>query len=120
MSTDLLSIEVDRRGRAVVVVLSGSADIDQLDELAPRLLEAAGQTQRKLILSVDGLTFICSAGLGVLIQAHNLCHQRGVAVALAGVTPPVLRVLQTTKLTKLLPIYVSVDDAIAAAEPGGR
>ena len=118
MSTEPLSIAVDQRGRDIVVTLSGSADIDQLDELAPHLLGAASLAQRKLILVLDGLTFISSGGLGLLIKAHNLSRQRGVAFALTGVTPPVLRILQTTRLTKLLSGFTSLDDAIVAAGPG--
>lgn len=118
MSTELLHVDVEPRGGDIVVTLSGSADMDQLDQLGSLLLDAARAAPRKLILVLSGLTFICSAGLGLLIQAHNLCHPRGVPVVLVGVTPPVQQVLCTTRLTKLMEIVATVDDAIAAPGPG--
>jgi len=120
MSTELLQFAIEHRDRDTIVTISGSADMDQLDRLGPQLMDAARSADRKLILRMSDLTFICSAGLGLLIQAHNICHKRGVAIALAGLTDPVRRILQATRLTKLLPEFGTLDEAIAAAEPDRR
>ena len=107
-----LTIRSSLRGRTAVVELIGSADMDQGEALRGQLREAAEAGNPNVVLDLRGLTFICSTWLSVLIQVHKACHARGGQVRLAGPIPPVKRVLETTRLTSIMPVFATVEQAI--------
>jgi len=112
MPNTSLRIALTRRGQAVVVTLAGSADIDQTSALRTRLSQAAGAAPRLLVLDLSELTFVWSMSLGVMVQAHVTVRKGGGQVRLVRPTGPVLKVLETTRLTKLMPTFPSVAEAV--------
>ena len=67
-----------------------------------------------LILEMSGLTFLDSAGVGALVQLF--VHRKGTGrkFALAGLTQQGVAVMQVSGLIKLLPIYATAAEALAA------
>jgi anti-anti-sigma factor len=57
-----------------------------------------------------------SAGVGALVQIFVHRRNEGKSLALAGLTRQGNAVVQVAGLTKLLPIYNSVQDALAQLE----
>jgi len=107
-----LQISVSRRDQAIVAALAGSADIDQADSVRDSLMDLARQAAAVLVLDLRQLTFICSRGLGALIQAHTTCRSLGGQVRLVQPTGPVMRVLEATRLTEIMPVYASIEQAL--------
>ncbi len=110
-----LSVSIDSREGSIVVTVSGSADMDQVDALAMQLRQAALDADEALILDLGGLSFICSGGLGALLQARNACQEHGLPLRLVAPSPAVMDVLHTTRLDRVLPIFATVDDAVAGS-----
>lgn len=67
-----------------------------------------------LILEMSGLTFLDSAGVGALVQLFVHRKSAGKKFALAGLTQQGTAVMQVSGLIKLLPIYATAAEALAA------
>ena len=67
-----------------------------------------------LVLDMGGVTFLDSAGVGALVQLFVHRKSSGKKFALAGLTPQGVAVMQVSGLVKLLPIYPTVSEAVAA------
>jgi anti-anti-sigma factor len=62
---------------------------------------------------MSGVSFLDSAGVGALVQIYVHRRNTGKSFGLAGLTQQGSSVMQVAGLTKLLPIYNSVEEAIA-------
>jgi len=68
-----------------------------------------------LVLDMSGVSFLDSAGVGALVQLFVHRKSSGKRFALAGLTPQGVAVMQVSGLVKLLPIYSTAAEALAAA-----
>lgn len=71
-------------------------------------LQANGEA---LIIDLSHTVFIDSAGLGSLVSLLKTSSQKGVRLALAGLTPQVRQIFELTRLYKLFDIFDSVAQA---------
>lgn len=82
---------------------------------APRLREqliaAIESGCHKIIVNLQGVTFIDSTGLGTLVGSLNRVREHNGTLALVCTSRMVLRVLAITGLNNVFPIYESVDEA---------
>jgi anti-anti-sigma factor len=107
-----LAINVSRRGSVTVIALIGSADIDQPAARRGQLREAAAAAQN-LVLDLKELTFMCSSWLGVLIQIYKEARARQAQVRLARASPAITQLLHTTRLTEIMPVFDTLEEALA-------
>ncbi len=66
-----------------------------------------------LILDMSGVSFLDSAGVGALVRLYVHRRSKGLTFALSGLTKQGNAVIQVAGLAKLLPIHVSVEEALA-------
>ncbi len=67
-----------------------------------------------LVLDMSGVTFLDSSGVGALVSLFVTRQHAGKKLALASLTKQGLAVLQVSGLTKLIPAYPTVEEAISA------
>jgi anti-sigma B factor antagonist len=96
--------------RVRVLVLEGELDLAAAPRLQARVAETA--SGRALVLDLSRTTFIDSAVLKELLQARAELAGRDVRLVLAGVTPPVRRLLDLTRTSELFEDAASVDEAV--------
>ncbi len=106
-------------GGVTVVRIAGELDklaIDQARSGLDRLV-AAGQ----LVIDLDGVTFIDSAGLHALFGLARLAgpHGAGIAIAVAD-SSPTARVIGLVHLSDVVPVLPSVEDAVSAVRQVSR
>jgi anti-sigma B factor antagonist len=101
-ATDLLTLEV--HGAAPDVHLSVTGEVDSTS--APQLRDAIDglldDDVRELVLDLDRVTFLDSAGLAVLAGTHRRTGTAGVRFRVLASTRAVIRPLQITGLWELL------------------
>jgi anti-sigma B factor antagonist len=103
--------------RQVGVDADGEIDVFTCGPLRDRLLALVDEGHSGLVVNLGRVSFIDSAGLGVLVAVwHRLCPFDGV-LALAAPSPRVRGVLDTTGLTKAVSIYESTAEAVQACRP---
>ena len=69
-----------------------------------------------VILNLSGITFIDSAGLGVLVSMWTSSKSVGRALKLASVQGKVKQVLEVTRLNSIFEIYENTDEAIKGVQ----
>jgi anti-sigma B factor antagonist len=95
-------IELDGR---IVLGAEGNA----LREKVKGLL---AEGKKKIVLNVDKISFIDSAGLGVLVVSHHAAKKEGASLRLCHLDNKFQQLLQITKLLTLLNISNSEADAV--------
>jgi anti-sigma B factor antagonist len=68
----------------------------------------------KLVFDMTGVSYIDSAGIGVLTYSFSAMKTTGGELRLAGVSGRVMNLLKHTQLDQLLPVYSSVEEATRA------
>jgi anti-anti-sigma factor len=92
------------------VVLSGELDMAAAPELRERVDAAAGR--RALVIDLGAATFIDSAVLKELLRARAELSARDARLVLAGVAPPVRRLLDLTRTSELFEDAPDVETAL--------
>jgi anti-sigma B factor antagonist len=103
---------IDREGEAVVVRLQGELDLYNAPALRSALLDATSDATGRLVVDLDGVRFIDSTALGVLVEAR----QRLGPAAFALAAPPLetRRALEISGLDRHFAVHPTVAEALAA------
>ena len=64
------------------------------------------------ILDLSGVPYMDSAGLGVVVNCHVHCQNKGAAMALAGVNERVMEMFRMTRTAEIM----TIADSVAAAQ----
>jgi anti-sigma B factor antagonist len=80
-------------------------------------LVAAGK--QKIVLNMDNVTYIDSAGLGTLIAAHVSAKNRGASMRLCHLGKKFHEVLQITKLLTVFDVYDTQAEAVSSFSGSG-
>ena len=111
--TELLRLEVEQRGNALIARLIGSANMVTASELQGDLFALVDRNPRHIVLDLSRLAFINSVGLGGIIAAHVRGRRQNSLISVAAPSPEILELLRVTNLTRLFPVYDSVEAALA-------
>ncbi len=68
--------------------------------------------KKKIVLNMDNVTYIDSAGLGTLVAAHHSAKSQNAALKLSNLGSKFQEVLQVTKLLTVFEVYDSEAAAI--------
>lgn len=101
-----------------VVAPRGPIDVSRALELRDVLAGPVGEPGRCVLIDLSEVTLVDSSGVGILVTAHRQAEAAGATFALAGAVGPVGRVFELTRTNKLLRIYASVDEGLAALREG--
>jgi N-acetylglucosaminyldiphosphoundecaprenol N-acetyl-beta-D-mannosaminyltransferase len=93
---------------SVVLNLRGRLDVTNREAFAARA-EAALNENPHLVISMDGCEFLDSSALGALVVLANRARAGGGALTLVAVPPPVMQILQVTRLDRFFNIEEDVD-----------
>jgi anti-sigma B factor antagonist len=107
----LATHEVD--GRTVVAV-GGEIDVYTAPKLRDKITELVGQGHHDLVIDMEGVDFLDSTGLGVLVGGLKRVRNHDGSLQLVCTQEKILKIFRITGLTKVFPIHSSVDDAISA------
>ncbi len=108
-----LKLDVEQLDAGVVVRVVGSVSIQEAALLRDELTAIAAQKVPFIVLDLEQMDFICSSGLGAIILAHVRIHRHDGEIRIVNPQPAVRQVLETTRLTKLFPIFSSLAQATA-------
>lgn len=103
-----MQVEVLKNGDATHLRLALRGELDALT--APKLYEQLTQllqekpSLRQITLYCRELTYISSAGAGILLMCMDNFSPKGITLELAEVQPEVYNILDLLGLTKLMPV----------------
>jgi len=102
----LLEIRKEQFGTTLVLQLAGELDLASGPQLETALREH--EDAESVILDVESLEFIDSAGLRVIYELWTVSREDGLNLAIVGASGQVRRVMNLTGLDEILPL---ADDA---------
>jgi len=97
-----------------VVTVEGEIDIYTAPRLRELLIDLAAKGSYQLIVNLDKVGFLDSAGLGVLVGGLKRVRPHDGWLDLVCTQERILRILRIAGLTNVFGIYQTVDQAIAA------
>jgi anti-anti-sigma factor len=115
------ALELVRIDEVPVARLRGDVDLARREQLAAALATAATAPDRGLVLDLNEVEYLDSAGVHVVHGLMLALDERGQSLrVVASPGAAVLRVLDLVDLERRVPIDRSVDEAVAALTPPGR
>ena len=99
--------------QAVVITMAGKLDAEAVEELHPQVQEVYRAGVRRFVLDLSKLDYAGSMGLRLMVSLSNQVKGHG-AIAACGAARGVWRVLEMTKVNKVVPQYPSRVEALAA------
>jgi anti-anti-sigma factor len=110
------AIEVieQRDGAALVLAVHGRIDAHTAKLFEAAVLPRAQAGESSLVLDLDGLKYISSAGLRVIMLAAKQQKQRAAKFALCNLHDDVRDVFEVSGFAKIIDIHPSREAAVAA------
>jgi anti-sigma B factor antagonist len=106
-------IDVTTRGDDTVLALIGDIDIHTAPQVRDHLAGLQSRGSTSIIVDLAGVNFLDSSALGALVAAHRDLAGAGGSLKLAAPRAHVLKVFRITRLSEVIPLFDSVDEACA-------
>jgi anti-sigma B factor antagonist len=119
---EALTIRVRRERGCVVVAVAGEVDIATVTRLRERLFKLAA-SGRTLVVDLDQVSFIDSAGLAALVGAAKRAAAHGASLQVICARSKTRQLFRLTGLDSQVPLARTLDGALeslAAARPSPR
>ncbi len=103
------------RGDVAIVTIHGDLDIDTSRQLDEHMTRARREGSR-IILDLAGVDFMDTSALAVIVGHWKKIEADGGMLALAGARYRYTKTLWVTGLASRIPLYESLEQAMAASE----
>jgi anti-anti-sigma factor len=107
-----LSLETRFCGNVYIIQCKGRIVTGEEARQLEAALELGARQFSRLVLNVSEVNRLDSTGLGLLVRYAANMHKRGGDVRLAAPPPFIVKLLEMTKLSTILPVDPTEDDAI--------
>ena len=110
-------LEITPRIVDQVLVLDCSGRIAIGEDLAfyKNFLKQLLLTTDALVVNLEGVTYMDSSGLSIIIASYTSARERGATMKLTGVNNTIRDLFRITRLLEVLDIRQSVNEAVKAA-----
>jgi len=113
-----LALDVRKTAAFSVVDVKGEIDVYTAPKLREKLIELVSEGSYNVVVNLEGVDFLDSTGLGVLVGALKRVKAHDGTLALVCTQEKILKIFKITGLTKVFPIHDSVDAAAASGDEG--
>jgi anti-anti-sigma factor len=114
-----LRVDVRTGADRIVLELHGELDLAGAPALGEQIRRAEAQDDRAVVLDLEDLQFLDSAGLRVILAAHERAQEEQRELAITPGTPQVQRLLSVAGVSDYLRTVSSPDGALTG-RPGAR
>ncbi len=108
-----LKIDTHVNGQVALLSIEGEVDMYSSPEARKAIMELVKQKIPKLIVDLQGVSYMDSSGVATLIEGLQMCHKYNGKLLIAGLRDNVREVFELTRLDKIFQIYQDVDTAMA-------
>jgi len=106
--------EADQHGWAVVRA-SGDIDLTTAPRLRELVVKVVTDGQPRVVLDLEGVDFVDSTGLGVIVGLLKRTRSQGGDLRLVSTRRSLQKVLELTSLDRALPLAPTVDEALGGS-----
>lgn len=111
---DLMLNEYSTAQGRIVIEVSGEIDVYTAPRLRETLASLVEGGKYRLIIDMDGVEFLDSTGLGVLVGGLKRVRARDGGIDLVCTQSRILRIFRITGLSRVFSIFDSLDEALAS------
>ena len=111
MDLSLQTREVDDR---TIVAVGGEIDVYTAPKLRDKITELVGEGHHDLVIDMEGVDFLDSTGLGVLVGGLKKVRAHDGSLQLVCNQDRLLKIFRITGLAKVFVIHDSADGALAS------
>ena len=108
-----LGLDVTERNGKSILAVKGEVDVYTAPRLRERLVDLVSQGKHQVVVDLEGVDFLDSTGLGVLVGGLKRLRSHDGDLTLVCTQPRILKVFEITGLTKVFSIFDSIDAAVA-------
>lgn len=109
-----LSLETRSEGDWTIVSVGGEIDVYTAPKLREALVELVNAGRYQLVVDVEGVDFLDSTGLGVLVGGLKRVRANDGNLRVVCTQERLLKIFRITGLTKVFAVHDSVASAVAA------
>jgi len=110
--TPYFDIETEYTEQGVVAHLNGELDANTAQTMSEELVSILQLASlQALVLDCSQLSYISSAGLGILLSLAKTCQETTIHLVLCHLQPQVQNVLEITGMIKMLQIAATLQEA---------
>jgi anti-sigma B factor antagonist len=110
---DMLSIETDNRQSVSVMKVKGRVDSETAPELDDALTKLLQNNKNKIILNLQDVNYMSSAGLRAMVKAYQSANKSGGDVRLVAVSEPIEVILRTVGMLQMFKMFSTSEEAAA-------
>ena len=110
-----MEYSTDKRGNALIVRLEGRLEAAEVPVASARFEEYATAPEPVVVLNLQGITFVDSSGLGLLVSLLRKRRERDADVTLCSPSPQAHTLLELTRFNRVFTIHDDEASAVAAA-----
>lgn len=114
-----LLLDVRKTDSVSIVDVKGEIDVYTAPKLREKLIELVSEGSYNVVVNLEGVDFLDSTGLGVLVGALKRVKAHDGTLSLVCTQEKILKIFKITGLTKVFPIHDTVDSAAASGAEGG-
>ena len=112
-----LSIETRPQGqREILLALTGELDYASAQELRAAITAVLDGKVDSIVISLAGVTFVDSTGIGTLVVARRICHDMRVALRVSDANPFITRLFAVVGVSEALGL-ASVNNLFTIPQP---
>ena len=108
-----LDLDVTEQNGVAVLAVKGEVDVYTAPRLREKLVELVTQGKHRIVVDLEGVEFLDSTGLGVLVGGLKRVRSHNGDLSLVCNQHRILKVFEITGLNRAFSIYDSVDAAVA-------
>lgn len=108
-----LDIQTAKSANHCEVVLHGEVDVYTAPSLKEKLVELIEDGCTNVVVDLEGVSFIDSSGLGVLVSALRRARERDGVVRVVCTRENILKIFRITGLDKVFPVFPDISEARA-------
>lgn len=99
-----MKVELENKGNELLVKIEGRLDTTTAPELESQLMENVKEDTKKLVLDMENLDYVSSAGLRVILSAHKKMAAQDGELEVLHVKEAIMEVFEITGFADILTI----------------
>lgn len=111
-----LTLDTRTLGDRTIVEVGGEIDVYTAPKLREQLVDLVNAGRFHLVVDMEGVEFLDSTGLGVLVGGLKRVRAHDGSLHLVCTQERILKIFRITGLTKVFPIHNTVEEAVTATD----
>lgn len=112
----MVEYRIEQRHHISIVHLTGRLDLANVDEVKPVFQQLIEDNQTDILVDLDGLTFMDSSGLSLIVGTFKRIRVGKGDLKLSGLSPTIQKLFEITRLSRVFEIFDTTEQGVASFE----